>query len=91
MDLARLYWFFLNDRRDQTVWLAPTWSMVAGRQGDYTRNGRRALEQDAPLLTDTEYDSLGMYAKQRDAARRMRMTAENSNRSMADRIARLAS
>lgn len=88
--LARLYHFLLGDRRDRSVWLAPTWSMAALRQGDYTTVAAKALDRDAPLLTDVELEPLTMAARQRDVARRSKISAVYSSGSLSDRIAKLA-
>lgn len=88
--LARLYHFLLGDRRDKTVWLTPTWSMSPLRQGDYTTSASKALDRDAPLLTDAELEPLTMAARQRDVARRARISAAYMSGTMADRIAKLA-
>lgn len=89
--LARLYHVMMGDRRDKTVWLTPTWSMSPLRQGDYTTSASKALDRDAPLLTDFEYDQLGMRAQQRDTARRLAASRAAVGMSLADRAARLAS
>ena len=88
--LARLFWFMLGDRRDQLVWLAPARSMVAGRQGDYTSRAARELDADAPVLSDGEMDRLRMHAHQKDVARRLAMSRQASEGSLAERVARLA-
>lgn len=90
LEIARLYSFFLGDRRDRTVWLASTRSMVAGRQGDYTQNAAKSIDRDAPLLTPAEYEELAMRNAQKDAARRAALSAQLSQGSLAERAARLA-
>lgn len=88
--LARMYWFLWGDRRDKTVWVVPTWSMFPGRQGDYSTSSAKALDRDAPLLTDVELEPIAMAARQRDATRRLRASASFASGSLAERVAQLA-
>lgn len=83
--LARLYTFMLGDHRDQTLYLAYTSSMVAGRQGDYTLNAGRAVDAGAVLT-----DELAMHAHQKDVARRAQQAARAAVGSFAERAAQLA-
>ena len=88
-DFARLTWFLLGDRRDRTVWLASTQSMVAGRQGDYTQNASKSIDPDAPLLSPAEYAVFAMQNAQKDAARVAERQSRYAGESLAERAARI--
>lgn len=78
-------WFALGDWRDRNIYL--NWTGRGG--GDYTKNASRAMDRDAPALTDEEMAQLSSVNRQKDEGRRARVAAALAAETPSQRVQRL--
>jgi hypothetical protein len=81
-DMAWIVYFKLGDHRD----IVPLLQRGGLAGGDYTLDPSRALDPQAPPLRQSEYEKLGMEARQAQIRRRHDSEKARSARSLADRM-----
>lgn len=84
-DRAIVIWFALGDWRDRDLFM--NWSGRGG--GDFTRNARRAMDPDAPVLTREQIETLSSANRQKDDGRRANASAILAAETPSQRLRRL--